>query len=89
MFATVSLDHTARIWQTATGAPLREFDQPGPVNNVAFSPDGRSLATLDFQGVIRILPACSDCRDSTALMAEAATRVTRQLTPAERRAFVQ
>lgn len=89
LFATVSLDGTARLWETRTGSPLRQFDHPGPVNNVAFSPDGRSIATIDFNGVIRIWDACTDCRDPAALVATAEQRVTRQLTPAERRAFLQ
>ncbi len=80
--------HRAYLADRHRGAAAR-VRSAGTRQQRGLQPGRRSLATLDFQGVIRILPACSDCRDSTALMAEAAARVTRQLTPAERRAFVQ
>jgi hypothetical protein len=44
-------------------------------------------ATLDYAGVIRVWDACTYCQNPTALLALAQTRVTRQLTPAERRTF--
>jgi hypothetical protein len=59
----------------------------GQRENVAFSPDGRSVATLDFAGVIRIWDACNGCTNPAALMALARSRVTRQLTDDERRTF--
>jgi len=46
------------------------------------------VATLDYAGVIRVWDACTDCQNPTALLALAQTRVTRQLTPAERRTFL-
>ena len=65
------------------------LDHPDAVNNVAFTPDGKSVATLDFDGTIRIWDACTDCENPTALLALAKQRVTRQLTPYERHAFLR
>jgi hypothetical protein len=63
------------------------LEHPDGVENIAFSPDGHSVATLDFAGVIRIWDACADCTNPAALLALARSRVTRQLTANERRAF--
>jgi len=88
LLATASIDHTVRIWDAHTGLQLRVLDHPDAVNNVAFTPDGKSVATLDFNGTIRIWDACTDCENASALLALAKQRVTRQLTPAERRTFL-
>jgi WD40 repeat protein/DNA-binding SARP family transcriptional activator len=88
LLATASIDQTVRIWDAHTGQPLRVLDHPDAVNNVAFSPDGQSLGTLDFDGTIRIWDGCADCQNPTALLALAKQRLTRQLTPAERREFL-
>jgi WD40 repeat protein len=56
--ASTSLDGTARIWDVATGTPLitlRDWvpghpDQPVFVVDVAFSPDGRTVATTTSEG---------------------------------------
>jgi hypothetical protein len=45
------------------------------------------VATLDFAGTIRLWDACTDCENPSALLSLAKQRVTRQLTPAERRTF--
>ena len=66
---TASLDGTARVWDARTGRPLRAIEHPEGVSNVAFSPDSRSLATLDFVGTIRVWDACTACEDPPALMA--------------------
>lgn len=42
---TGSWDRTARLWDVATGAQIRQFDATGPINAVALSPDGKLLAT--------------------------------------------
>lgn len=43
--ATGSFYSTARLWDAATGAELRQFiGHPGGVGVVAFSPDGAYLA---------------------------------------------
>jgi hypothetical protein len=45
LLATASNDYTARLWQVATGTPLRVMAGPTEeVRDVAFSPDGTVLA---------------------------------------------
>jgi WD40 repeat protein len=55
----VACDHNLAVYDTATGR--RVFARRGDydVRDVAFSPDGRSLATLDRKGVIHLLRAAS------------------------------
>ena len=88
LVATADLDGTARIWDARTGGELRILDDPAPLDNVAFSPDGRLVATMDFTGVINVWDACRDCENAAALLTNAQNRITRQLTPAERRTFL-
>jgi WD40 repeat protein/DNA-binding SARP family transcriptional activator len=88
LLATASIDDTVRIWDAHTGRPLRILYHPDPVDAVAFSPNSKTIATLDYAGTIRIWDACTDCENPTALLALAKQRVTRQLTPAERRTFL-
>nr|MDT0656478.1 pentapeptide repeat-containing protein [Micromonospora sp. DSM 115978] len=55
LLATASNDHTARIWNPATGhhhTTLTGHD--GSVNAVAFSPDGTLLATASWDNTARI-----------------------------------
>jgi len=47
------------------------------------------VATLDFDGTIRIWDACTACQNASALLAIADKRVTRQLTPYERQTFLR
>lgn len=51
---TASLDGTARIWRTDSAAGLVHADHPYWVTDVAFSPDGRLLATSCRDGVARV-----------------------------------
>jgi WD40 repeat protein/serine/threonine protein kinase len=45
--ATVSLDHSTRIWDAADGKPLHRFDEKeGQPALVVFSPDGKRLLTV-------------------------------------------
>jgi WD40 repeat protein len=85
--ATASLDGTVRIWNARTLGPLRVLPQPEPVYGVRFTPDGRDVIDWDDANTIRVWDACPDCESPKALLALAATRVTRALTPQERRTF--
>jgi WD40 repeat protein len=73
--ATASLDGTARIWDVATGAPLvtlRDWipghpNRPVFVVDIAFSPDGRTVATTTSSkgGRIRLWDAATGALLST------------------------
>jgi hypothetical protein len=43
--------------------------------------------TIDAANVVRVWDACSDCGNAQALLTLAKSRVTRALTPQERRTF--
>ena len=53
--ATASSDNTVRLWNVRDLARLRPFSPPlrhnGQVFAVAFAPDGRTLATGNFDGM--------------------------------------
>jgi WD40 repeat protein len=44
---TAGLDRTARLWDADTGGLVRTLAQPGPVERVQFSTDGRLIVTTD------------------------------------------
>jgi WD40 repeat protein/dienelactone hydrolase len=43
--ATSAADHTARLWDVATGKQVRVFSQPDALETVEFSPNGKYLLT--------------------------------------------
>ena len=88
LVATASVDRTVRIWDPGSGAQLRVIDHAHPVTAVAFTPDGRDVVSGDDQGTVRVWDACTGCRSAGALLALAHRRVTRSLTPVERRTFL-
>lgn len=45
---------TVRIWDTAGGVLLTQFVASSPIEQMAFSRDGRLLATADEQGAVRV-----------------------------------
>jgi WD40 repeat protein len=47
-------DHDARVWDLTTGAQLLLLRHPTGVNGVAFSPDGKYIATAAKDGVARV-----------------------------------
>ncbi len=85
--ATASQDHDVRLWSAANGQLLRVLPDPSDVTTVAFTPNGTQIVTTDSDGVIHVSDACSLCGNATGLLHLGATRVTRQLTPDERRTF--
>lgn len=50
LVATASLDRTVRIWDAATGAELLQLDGGYALNAATFSPDGRSILTINPTG---------------------------------------
>ncbi|HEY7618248.1 MAG TPA: TIR domain-containing protein [Solirubrobacteraceae bacterium] len=85
--ASAGLDSTARIWDAQTLRLLRTFKLPDPGSLAVFTPDSRRVLTLDDGGGVRVWDACTACGDPKALLTLARTRVTRDLTPQERRTF--
>ncbi len=71
------------VWRPGVAASTKPRE-----GTIAFNPNGKTLATLDYSGVINTWDACTDCQNPQALLALAQERITRQLTPAERRTFL-
>ena len=84
LLVVTSFDGNGRIWDAATGTLLRIVPHAG---DAFISPDGRLVATGDQYGVVRIFQTCPACGNARALLAIANSRVTRQLTPLERKTF--
>jgi WD40 repeat protein len=51
---TGSADKTVKQWKVAANAPTRNFAHPNLVDAVAWSPDGKMLATACHDGIVRI-----------------------------------
>jgi WD40 repeat protein len=99
---TASDDGTARVWDAATGEQLLELLGDGyPITDAGFDPAGRRIVTaglgLDPERPGSALPSvhdtariysCGVCGSLDDLMRAARERVTRGLTPAERREFL-
>ena len=56
LIATGSWDHSAKIWDAATGHAIRKLEggHTGYINSVEFSPDGRELLTASDDGTALI-----------------------------------
>jgi WD40 repeat protein len=85
--ASAGVDDTVRIWDAHTFSLARVLTHPDAVAAVAFTADSRDVVSYDNSGSVRIWDACTDCENRRALLALARTRVTRALTPTERRTF--
>jgi hypothetical protein len=48
--ASARWDGTVRLWDPATGAPIRILSASQPINGVTFSPDGARLASAGSEG---------------------------------------
>jgi WD40 repeat protein/serine/threonine protein kinase len=57
---TASSDHTARVWEAATGKAVGEpLRHGGQVNSAVFSPDGKWVVTASDDGTARLWDAAS------------------------------
>jgi WD40 repeat protein len=88
LMATRSLDGTIRVRAAGDGRTLRilPVSNVGGAGSVGFSPDGEQLLSDDGHSMV-IWDACSLCENARGLLALAGKRVTRQLTPLERRTY--
>jgi hypothetical protein len=66
---------------------LRVITLPAPAT-VRFTPSGRKLITAQMTGVLKVIDPCPSCENASALLSQAARRVTRKLTSAERRTYL-
>ena len=68
--ATASDDHTARLWDVATGKPLATpLKHEGNVTAVAFSPDGTKIATASDDHTAQLWRVPRSFRDDLAWIA--------------------
>jgi len=85
---TASWDGTARLWDARTAQPLGILvHEPQGVMSVAFSRDGRRVATADESRRVRVFD-CEVCGSVADLQRSARARVPRDLTPQERRDYM-
>jgi KaiC/GvpD/RAD55 family RecA-like ATPase len=80
--ATGSVDRTARVWEAATGREMARIRHEGWVLAVAFSPDGKWLA-IASESTARVWLVWPE-----DLIAEACSRLTRNLTREEWRRYL-
>jgi WD40 repeat protein len=85
--ASAGLDHTVRIFDAGSLQELRVIAQPDAGEGVAFTADSRDVLSWGAGNTARLYDACTDCENPRALLALAASRVTRQLTASERVEF--
>jgi WD40 repeat protein len=77
---TASNDRTVRLWNGADGSRRARLpQQPGGVTDACFHPDGRSFATADSGGGVRVWPVDP--------LPAAIARKPRELTPSERERY--
>jgi WD40 repeat protein len=80
---TGSTDRTVRIWNAESGAEIIGVGvHATEIRTVSWSPDGRRIASASQDGVCRIWDATITVED---LLTNARRRVSRELTPEERR----
>jgi WD40 repeat protein len=81
-------DGTTRVWDAATGHSVSVMQNHAAfVDSVQFSPDGRWILSSGDDRTAKVYP-CDACSSLTRLRDLVAIRVTRALSSAERREFV-
>ena len=56
---TASADHTAKLWDAASGKLIASFEHQGSVNDGAFSPDGARILTASADNTAKLWDAAS------------------------------
>ena len=85
---TASDDGTARLWVAATGRTLATlFGHTRSLTTAGFSPDGKRIVTASEDGTARIF-GCDVCASLDDLLAIARSRLSRELTAAEREQYI-
>jgi WD40 repeat protein len=87
LLAAGAADGIVRVWDVKSGRLLREIPLQ-TTDAVRFTADGRKLLAAQVTGVLTLFNPCPACGDEKALMAEAANRVTRKLSEAERKTYL-
>src|SRR5215211_2745704 len=86
---TASWDGTARVWDVATGEQLLVLRASrGSLADAGFDPAGRRIVIATYLGLARVYD-CDVCGSLPDLLRTARTGVTRGLSPAERREFLE
>jgi WD40 repeat protein len=87
---STSQDQTARVWDVRSGrmlAAFRRHSGQGGVRSAAFSPDSRDVVTGSSDGKATVY-RCEACAPLGELVEWATRRVSRPLTPEERKRFL-
>ncbi|HEY3947360.1 MAG TPA: TIR domain-containing protein [Solirubrobacteraceae bacterium] len=85
--ATVGLARTAHVYDARSLTELRVIPLPDAPHGLAFTADSQGLLTWDATGKVTLWDACTYCENPSALLRLARSRVTRSLTPAERKTY--
>jgi WD40 repeat protein len=72
-----------RVWESTTGKEVARTTHAGPVNAVSFSPDGRFVVSGSRDNTVRMHRWRPE-----DLIAEACSRLTRNLTKGEWRVYL-
>ena len=85
---TTSNDGSARVWEAVTGQPLLTVPLSFDAEEAAFALGGRAFAAIEPDGSARLFQ-CEVCRPLPELLKLAESRVTRQLSRAERNRYLR